>query len=192
MTTSATQILRDEHDTILEMIGTLEAVVQRIEAGEPVALETLSGFTEFFVLFADRSHHGKEEDLLFPFLECKGVPRNGGPLGCMLAEHDEGRTFIRAMKENAEGCAGGGERARRLWCNAARSFATLLRKHIWKENQILFQIAEKLLSAEEQAELAVRFKQVQAEKLDAPTLARLEQKKRTIEQKFALARSKAG
>lgn len=56
---SATQILRQEHDTILEIIGLLETVVQRVEAGESVALETLNGFTDFFVLFADQSHHVK-------------------------------------------------------------------------------------------------------------------------------------
>jgi|SRR3974390_1264793 len=184
---SATQVLRQEHDTILEMISLLETLVQRVEAGDAVALETLNGFTDFFVLFADQSHHGKEEDLLFPFMERKGVPRDHGPLGCMLAEHDEGRAFIRAMKQNAEACARGERDARRRWAVAAQGYSTLLRKHIWKENEILFQIAEKVLSSDEQAELAVRFKQVQAKKLDTATRDRLEQTKAKIERELAAA-----
>jgi len=183
--TSATQILRREHDTILGVIGSLEAAVQRIEAGEAIPVNVLNGFIDFFVLFADRSHHGKEEDLLFPMMERKGVPRSGGPLGCMLAEHDEGRACIRAMKENAEGCAQGATTARQGWTAAARGYATLLRNHIWKENEILFQIAERLLSTEEQAALARQFARIQQEKLDQETEARLSDFARKVAREFA-------
>jgi len=182
---SATRLLRQEHDTILEMIGSLEAIVQRLETSETIGIEALNSLTEFFVLFADRSHHGKEEDLLFPMMERKGVPRSGGPLGCMLAEHDEGRGYIRAMKENAEGCARGDEGARNRWAKAALGYATLLRNHIRKENEILFQIAERILSSDEQAELARQFAEVQREKLDAATESRLIERARKITQEFA-------
>lgn len=183
--TLATDILRQEHDVILEVIGALEAVIQRINGGETVPVETLNGFTEFFAVFADRSHHGKEEDLLFPMMEVKGVPRTGGPLGCMLTEHDEGRAHIRNMKESAAGCAQGEATARQRWTNAAQSYATLLRNHIWKENEILFRMAERILSPQDQAELAVRFGQVQKEKLDAETETRLAEFARTITRDFA-------
>ena len=189
--TTATEILRGEHDAILEMIATLEAVVQRIDACENIPLETLNGLTEFFVLFADQSHHGKEEDLLFPLMERKGVPRCGGPLGCMLAEHDEGRGFIQRMKQNAERCARGEEPARKAWTNAARGYATLLRNHIWKENEILFRMAERILSPQEQTALAEQFAQVQKEKLDKETQARLlEGKQKMVSRFLAIASAK--
>lgn len=183
--TAATDILRQEHDAILEVIGSLEAVVQRIDRGETIPIETLNGFTEFFAVFADRSHHGKEEDLLFPMMEAKGVPRAGGPLGCMLTEHDEGRGHVRDMKQSATGCARGEELARQRWGRAAQSYATLLRNHIWKENEILFRMAERILSPQEQAELAVRFGQVQKEKLDPETETHLAEFARTIARDFA-------
>ena len=183
--TSATQILRQEHETILEMIGSLEVAVHRLEQGEAIPVEILNDFSEFFTLFADRRHHGKEEDLLFPAMERKGVPRSGGPLGCMLTEHDEGRGYIRAMKEDAVGCAQGEGAARNRWTNAARGYATLLRNHIWKENEILFQIAERILPAEEQAELARKFAKVQQDKLDQVTETRLAEFARKAAQEFA-------
>lgn len=183
--TSATKILRQEHDAILEVIASLEAIIQRLEAHEAIPVQTLNGLTEFFVLFADRSHHGKEEDLLFPMMERKGVPRRGGPLGCMLAEHDEGRAYIRVMKEDANSCAAGDASSRKRWIDAGRGYATLLRNHIWKENEILFQIAERVLSAEEQAALAEQFARVQREKLDEQTEGRLSDFAREVAQKFA-------
>jgi len=172
---AATQILRQEHEAILGMLESLEAVADKAEAGDPVSFQLLTDLQEFFSLFADRSHHGKEEDLLFPFLEKKGVPRAGGPLGCMLTEHDEGRAFVKAMRSNAEGCANGIAASRSAWVQAARGYANLLRNHIWKENEILFQIAERLLSEEEQSRLAEEFAASEAAKIGPEVQARLQQ-----------------
>jgi hemerythrin-like domain-containing protein len=170
---SAIKILRDEHDAILQMLQALETTADRAAAGETTPLQLLTDFQEFFALFADRSHHGKEEDLLFPLLEKKGVPRRGGPIGCMLTEHDEGRAFVETMRNNAEGCANGAPAARQAWAQAAYGYASVLRNHIWKENQILFEIADRLLSSEDQATLAAQFANVEKEKIGAETRARL-------------------
>lgn len=182
---SATQILRKEHDTILEMLDALEAAANRIDAGNSVPQSFLADFHEFFSLFADRCHHGKEEDLLFPLLERKGVPRVGGPVGCMLAEHDEGRGFVKIMARNAELCAKGDLQARKSWTAAARSYANLLRNHIWKENEILFLMAERLMSPEEQAALAAEFARVEEEKLSGDAHARLHGKSNQLVRELA-------
>ena len=96
---TATQVLRHEHEAILKMLGASEEVARRLEQGEQVDQQTLDDLLEFFQLFADRCHHGKEEDLLFPLLEKKGFPRDGGPIGVMLFEHERGRLLIRQMAE---------------------------------------------------------------------------------------------
>lgn len=170
---SAVQVLRDEHEVILAMLVTLEAIAQRAETGEAVPLAVLTDLQDFFMLFADRSHHGKEEALLFPLLERKGVPRVGGPVGCMLVEHDEGRGFVRVMAQNASASAAGEASARRAWSEAAREYANLLRNHIWKENEVLFLMADRLLSSEEQSTLAIEFEKVEREKIGAETRAKL-------------------
>jgi hemerythrin-like domain-containing protein len=173
---SPTQILGEEHEEILAVLDALERVVHCIEAGGTVPLQVLADFHEFFTVFADRCHHGREEELLFPFLERKGIPRAGGPLGCMLAEHDEGRGYMRLMAQNAQGCAEGDVPARNSWCEAARGYANLLRNHIWKENEILFRMAECVISPEEQAALGVQFAKVEKAKIGAATLTLLREK----------------
>ena len=170
---SAVQVLRDEHDVILAMLATLEATAQKVETGKAVPLPVLTDLQEFFMLFADRSHHGKEEDLLFPLLERKGVPRIGGPVGCMLVEHEEGRGFARAMAQNASACAAGEPSARKAWSEAAHEYANLLRNHIWKENEVLFLMADRLLSSEEQSTLATEFERVEGEKIGSESRAKL-------------------
>ena len=97
----ATEILRKEHDAILRMLDALDQTSLQLLGGASVQPSTLEGLLEFFQLFADRCHHGKEEDLLFPLLERRGIPRERGPIGVMLSEHDQGRDLIQKMKAAA-------------------------------------------------------------------------------------------
>ncbi len=174
--TSATAVLRKEHDAILRMLDATEEVARRMERGERVSPQTLSELLEFFRLFADRCHHGKEEELLFPLLESKGVPRRGGPIGVMLFEHDEGRSLIQQMELSAAGYARGDSVAAEGWVYAARGYAELLRAHIAKENNILFPMAERLLTDAEQQMLADAFEKAEEEKMGVGTHQRLHAK----------------
>lgn len=171
----ATAILRKEHDAILKMLGATESAAHRIQAGGPVEIETLDGLLEFFRLFADQCHHGKEEDLLFPLLESRGLPRFGGPTGVMLHEHEQGRALIKQMAEATEACRRG-EKAGPQWAQAALGYAGLLRAHIDKENNILFVMAENMLTPDEQKELAAGFDRIEIEKMGAGTHERLHAK----------------
>jgi len=168
----ATAILRKEHDAILKMLGATEEAIRRLDSGGTVKPETLEGLLEFFRLFADKCHHGKEEDLLFPLLESRGMPRLGGPTGVMLHEHEQGRALIKRMVEATEACKRG-EKAEAAWAEAARGYTALLRQHIDKENNILFVMAENMLTAEEQRQLAADFERLEIEKMGAGTHERL-------------------
>lgn len=143
----ALDILHREHDAILRMLDTTEEVAQLLLEGKPVAPEILTGLLEFFQLFADRCHHSKEEQHLFPALERHGVPREGGPVGVMLHEHETGRGLLRVMAEGAD----------REVAEAIRAYGSLLRAHISKENEILFPIAEQVLAEEEQRAIVQAF-----------------------------------
>ena len=168
-----TGILRKEHDAILKMLTATEAAAHRIQSGGTVPTETLEGLIEFFRLFADRCHHGKEEDLLFPLLQEKGMPRAGGPIGVMLAEHDQGRSLIKQMADASEAYQAGATGSGSPWAEAARGYCTLLRGHIDKENDVLFVMAERMLSPAEQGELAESFEKIEVEKMGVGTHERL-------------------
>ena len=160
-----TGILRQEHEAILGMLDATETAARRLSAGESMEPRLLEGLLEFFQLFADRCHHGKEEELLFPRLMARGMPAQSGPIQVMLAEHDEGRTLIRRMKEAAAAYAQGSPEAGRDWAQAAHGYVSLLRDHISKENNILFVMADRLLTGEDQKELSAAFEEVETEKM---------------------------
>lgn len=144
-------MLRDEHEVILRALALLERLGERLEAGRPVDRKALSWLVDFFRTFADRCHHGKEEQHLFPALERHGVPREGGPLGVMLQEHEEGRGLVRVMAQGDE----------RLTAEAIRGYLALLRAHIDKENGVLFPLAEQVLPEEERRALVHAFQAVE-------------------------------
>lgn len=170
---TATEILRNEHDAILRMLDATEEVARRLGRSEHVQPKMLEDLLEFFRLFADRCHHGKEEDLLFPLLEKKGMPRSGGPIGVMLIEHDHGRGFVGQMAQEIQPYAAGNADAGKNWAAASLRYVELLREHIAKENEVLFVMAERMLSNAEQMELAEAFDKVEAEKMGVGTHARL-------------------
>ena len=170
---AATTILRQEHDAILHMLDVSEALAQRLAVGTPVEPERLTEMLEFFHTFADRCHHGKEENLLFPLLERKGLMRAGGPVGVMLDEHEQGRALVRRMTDAAQAYKERDALAGRRYADASRRYAALLRQHIDKENHVLFLLADRLLTPEEQAGLVAAFERVEVEKLGAGTHERL-------------------
>ncbi|MGA2263221.1 MAG: hemerythrin domain-containing protein [Acidobacteriota bacterium] len=170
---TATSTLRTEHEAILSMLDATAETARRVNRDEPVHLEILEGLLEFFKVFADRCHHGKEEELLFPALERKGMPQTGGPIGVMLFEHEQGRALIRRMSQAAAEIAGGNPAAAKSWAAAAHEYTALLRAHIDKENNILFVMAERILSDDEQTGLAEAFEKLEVEKMGEGTHERL-------------------
>jgi len=170
---TATDILRQEHEAILRMLDVSAAAADRLTAGAKVEPEILAQLLEFFRLFADRCHHGKEEDLLFPLLERKGLLRAGGPIGVMMDEHTQGRAQMERMTAAAEAYGKGDGMAGKRWAEAMRRYATLLRQHIDKENHILFVLADRLLSPGEQAEMVAAFERTEVDKMGAGTHERL-------------------
>ncbi len=76
-----TEQLKEEHQGIQLMLSILEKVCQRLESGGKVETGHLEKVLEFIQVFADKCHHGKEEDLLFPEMEKAGIPKEQGPIG---------------------------------------------------------------------------------------------------------------
>ena len=164
-----TEILSSEHRVIEQVLDCLDQIV--IEANTTGQLDAASAAdaVDFFRTFADQCHHGKEEVHLFPAMEAKGFPRHGGPTGVMLAEHEQGRDYVRRMRAAIPAAAQGDRAALGQFSEAAGNYTALLRQHIQKEDHCLFSMADNSFTDTDQAALLEKFEKVEAEEMGTGT-----------------------
>jgi hemerythrin-like domain-containing protein len=142
---TATKGLRHDHQWILKVSGAFEKVLDR-EPDHGLDFDAIEDCVNFIRLFADACHHGQEEDLLFPELESRGMPRDAGPLAVMLQEHEMGRAFVGHMRKALPKARDGDPEARKILVNAGRGYIQLIRAHILKEDNVLFNFADQTVT----------------------------------------------
>jgi hemerythrin-like domain-containing protein len=84
----------------------------------------------------------------------------------MLSEHETGRAFIRGIADAAARLEADPAAIQQL-INNGRGYIQLLRAHIAKENSVLFPMADRVLTPEDQAGLAAAFEHFEAEETRA-------------------------
>jgi hemerythrin-like domain-containing protein len=137
--------LRHEHDEALAALDRLEDGVRDLDA--PEARREVAEA----VAFLDnevRGHNEREEEALFPVLDRHLPPT--GPTAVMRAEHRQLWDLLGSFKASlAENPSAAGQAA-----DAGMAIVGLLRRHIDKENGVLFPLAGQVLSPEEVEEVA--------------------------------------
>jgi hemerythrin-like domain-containing protein len=146
---TATEVLSAEHRVIERSLAVLQKLTARPVEG---SLDSWRKALDFFSRFADQCHHLKEEQLLFPVMEEHGIPREGRPIGMMLMEHEEGRSYVRAML-GAIVLVEAKKKPQKILVDKANAYFRLLREHIQKEDEVLFRIADDVIPAAGQKEL---------------------------------------
>jgi hemerythrin-like domain-containing protein len=112
----------------------------------------LDSVAEFLRAFGDE-HHRKEEAFLFPALEKHELLLGEVALKDILREHDRARALLEKMTEAAAAYRERRPKADRKWGRVAAEYSAVLRRHVEKEQEILYPAAEQLLSSEEHQQL---------------------------------------
>ena len=159
-----TEVLSDEHRVIERVLA---AVQKLLAVPAAQSLGHWKKALDFISNFADQCHHLKEEKLLFPAMEAHGIPLEGGPIGVMLMEHEEGRSHVRAMRAAVEGLERGETGGVESLLSHARGYLRLLKEHIQKEDEILFMIADDCIPPGEQTALLKSFEEHELRELGA-------------------------
>lgn len=155
----ATKILSEEHEGIKRVLALIEKAREKVEDGKNLPVNFVPEILDFIKTFADTCHHGKEEGVLFPLLEKRGIPKDDGPIGMMLTEHDMGRDHVKAA--NLAFQNGNTEEA----LNHLSDYAQLLAPHIDKENDILYPMGNQVLKPGDQEYLRKEFEKIEQEKV---------------------------
>jgi hemerythrin-like domain-containing protein len=162
----ATADLKNDHESILLMLQIMTTISNNIRTKNIVDVIEIEKTVDFLKNFADKSHHGKEEEILFPAMEKAGVPNDGGPIGMMLRDHTEGRGYIAGIASSLEQYK---SKLDNISLNGIATFmdnyVELLSQHIDKENHILFMIADSVLNEQQQDQLYKQFEKVEEERI---------------------------
>jgi hemerythrin-like domain-containing protein len=159
----ATQILKEEHRIIERLLKALQTAAQRLSIGDELRPAFFISAALFIKNFADGCHHLKEEGVLFLAMNQAGMPNERSPIGVMLEEHEKGRAYTRELKDAAQKWETGDLSARTAVIQNVLGYVALLRQHIYKEDNILFPMADRLIPANRQQEVDADFDRIQKE-----------------------------
>ncbi|MCU4163840.1 hemerythrin domain-containing protein [Carboxylicivirga caseinilyticus] len=135
-----TQILSDEHQIILKVIDAVYSECAELEKGKALDIGFFQKTIDFIKNYADKFHHAKEEDILFKAMLENVEHLHCNPISVMLHEHDEDRTFVKGIEEGIS------ENNRSKIIDNTLGYGMLLRDHIYKEDNVLYPMAEEALS----------------------------------------------
>jgi hemerythrin-like domain-containing protein len=162
-----TDLLMQEHESIKKSLKILNEMCVRLESGEKLDSAHLEQIVDFIRNYADKFHHGKEEDILFEEM-CKiGFLKETGPISVMLAEHDLGRDLVKGLSDAITSCKNDDSNASSAIVRNARKFSSLLDQHIDKENNILYPMADTRLSPEQQNNMLEEFEKFEKQKISS-------------------------
>lgn len=155
-----TKTLSEEHQNILKVIDVLEKEANELQRGKELDKKFLKKAVDFIKNYADKFHHMKEEDILFKELCADSNKENMhcNPVHQMLHEHDLGREHVKGIVEGLK------ENDKEKVIEHLGGYCSLLKDHIFKEDNILYPMADQVLSEEIMKKLQKKSNKVEADR----------------------------
>ncbi len=139
-----------EHRLIERMIVIIKLILVQIEKEQKVDPIFVDITVDFIRIYADRTHHGKEEDILFKDLEEKELSKEDNQLmNELIEEHVFGRKTTRKLVEANTCYRNGDESTLAEIASHLSSLADFYPKHIEKEDKVFFPATRKYFSEQE-------------------------------------------
>jgi hemerythrin-like domain-containing protein len=147
-----------EHRLIEKMLSSLMKHIDDIEKNKKVNPVVIDIAVDFVRVYADRTHHGKEEEILFRDLAKKDLaPELKKIMQELLDEHAWGRKTTASLVKAEEEYLRGDEKKLTEIIDLARQLGTFYPKHIEKEDKHFFYPCQEYFSREEQDKMLAEF-----------------------------------
>jgi hemerythrin-like domain-containing protein len=148
-----------EHRVIERMIALMRKEVERIQVEGDMDREFMATAVDFIRVYADRTHHGKEEDILFRELAAKDMnPRHKGMMRELTGEHRQARDMTRSLVAARDAFVAGDSEALGRIAGSMLSLAEFYPRHIAKEDVEFFPAAMEYFGSDEQESLVGLFR----------------------------------
>ena len=161
-----------EHRLIEKLVSGVQLELSREESQKSVNFVFLDVSIDFFRTYADRCHHGKEENILFRELEKKQLPAElAKTMQELIGEHVYARKVVGELATAKSEFAMGNSESLEEIITSLKKLIDFYPKHIAKEDKAFFFPSMAVFSAEEQEKMMQQFwefdKQLIHEKYEA-------------------------
>ena len=147
-----------EHRLIEKMINIASKEVDIIKEDRIIDPAFIATEVDFFRTYADRTHHGKEEDILFQALERKNMSRDDQRTKQELVdEHVRARKEVKELLEANDRYAAGDPGGLDLIMAQLSKLIELYPGHIQKEDKLFFPNAENYFAPDELEQMLKEF-----------------------------------
>lgn len=145
----ATSIIKDEHRSMAAVINGLEYLIGEIKENRTSPDFTLLGaMLDYIEAFPERLHHPKEDEYLFKFLRQRS-PEAHPILDELEAQHIRGAGLLGDLRRKLEDYRHSGQPAFSPFEEAIHAYAAFHWEHMRKEEDVVFPLAERHLTAED-------------------------------------------
>ena len=145
-----TGILNEDHKIILRMLKILNQSINRFENGGYVSTKIFDKTVDFIHFYIEKYHSKTEEDIVFKMLKERDSLFDKGLIKKLAMEHKLARNYIFKFEKAVNHFKRGNESARNKIIENARKFSLLISHHIHQENEVFNQMADHILSLDDQ------------------------------------------
>jgi hemerythrin-like domain-containing protein len=147
-----------EHRLIERMLSVIKDVLAKIETKHNVDPVFVDIAVDFIRVYADRTHHGKEEDILFRELNNKSLtPEDRQIMTELIEEHVFGRKTTKALVEANTRYRNGDETALADIAANLKTLTEFYPRHIEKEDKKFFPSSRTYFTEEEDQAILAKF-----------------------------------
>jgi hemerythrin-like domain-containing protein len=147
-----------EHRLIERMISLMDSEIGQINAGGKVNTGFLMVAIDFIRTYADRTHHGKEEDILFRDLARKNMSAEHLKImNELVEEHAAARRIVARLVTARENYISGASKSHKDIVDCLQELAGFYPAHIEKEDKRFFYPCLEYLGKQEQDAMLQEF-----------------------------------
>ena len=152
-----------EHRLIEKMLTVIEAELKRIKSTNKVNPLFIDTVVDFIKVYADRTHHGKEEDILFKKLKEKPLSSEDRKImDKLIKEHIRGRLITKALVQANDRYRRGIKEAINDIIEKLQTLIEFYPRHIEKEDKEFFPSVRKYFNEKEEQVILAEFREFDA------------------------------
>jgi hemerythrin-like domain-containing protein len=149
-----------EHRLIEKMLSVVQNTLERVEQTQSIDPYFVDTAVDFIQVYADRTHHGKEEDILFRELREKHLSNEDRQvMNELIEDHKFSRKTTKALVEANMRYRTGTEAALGEVTTHLKTLVNFYPKHIKKEDEVFFPASKTYFSDEEDQTMLAEFRE---------------------------------